>query len=190
LCALPSQRLRPGPSSNRHREIVCDDFPILHIDASCLFCAPHGNANLSTSRRRFRLKMNCHGFPKACDHKYLFDHRLDRFDHRLDRFDHCLSKRCSALGCVNTFADWSTFKSAAGTVPNSHSHSRACIKSNTHSYADSQPDTITKPSTCRNASPTFTPPQIALHPVRVIRVYADAGNVIETHEYKGDFCEF
>jgi hypothetical protein len=27
--------------------------------------------------------MNCHGFPKACDNKYLFDHRLDRFDHPL-----------------------------------------------------------------------------------------------------------
>src|SRR5262249_13817175 len=126
--------------------------------------------------------MNCRGFAKACDHKYLFDHRLDRFDHRLDRFDHCLSKRCSALGCINTLADWSTFKSAAGTVPNSHPHSRACIKSNTHSYPDSQPDTITPHSTWRNASPTFTPSQIALHPVRVIRVYDDAGNLIETHE--------
>ena len=167
-------------------KIVCNDFPIFHRDTSCLFCAPHGNANLSTSRRRFRLKMNCHGFPKACDHKYLFDHRLDRFDHRLDRFDHRLSKRCSALGCINTLANWfaaiqSTFKSAGGTVPNSHSHS-ACIKSNTGSYPDSDPDTITKPSTCRKASPTFTPPPIASHPVRVIRVYNAAGNVIETHE--------
>ena len=170
-------------------EIVSNDFPILHRDASCLFCAPHSNDFL-TSPRRFRLKMNCHGFPKACDHKYLFNHRLDRFDYRLDRFDHSLSKRCSALGCVNTFADWSTFKSASGTVPNSHPHSRACIKSNTHSYADSQPDTITKRSTCRNASPTFTPSQIALHPVRVIRVYNAAGNVIETHEHKGDFKEW
>ena len=77
----------------------------------------------------------------------------------------------ASLFCVNTLADWSTFKSAAGTVPNSHPHSRACIKSNTHSYADTQPHTITKRSTCRNASPTFTPSQIALHPVRVIRVY-------------------
>ena len=148
------------------------------------------HANFPASRRRFRLKMNCHGFPKACDHKYLFNHRLDRFDHRLDRFDHRLSKRCSALGCINTLADWSTFNSAAGTVPNSHPHSRACIKSNTHSYADSQPDTITKRSTCRNASPTFTPSQIALHPVRVIRVYNAAGNVIETHEHAGDFKEW
>ena len=144
--------------------------------------ALHREMIFLASRRRFRLRMNCHGFPKACDHKYLFDHRLDRFDHRLDRFDHPLSKRCSALGCINTLADWSTFKSAAGTVPNSHSHSRACIKSNTHSYADSQPDTITKRSTCRHASPTFTPSQIALHPVRVIRVYNADGNVIETHE--------
>jgi len=131
--------------------------------------------------------MNCHGFPKACDHKYLFDHRLDRFDHRLDRFDHRRSKRRSALGCINTLADWSTFSSTAGTVPNSHPHSRACIKSNTHSYADSEPDTITKPSTCRNPSQTFTPPQIALHPVQVIRVY---GNVIETQEHKGEFKEW
>jgi hypothetical protein len=169
-------------------EIVSDDFPILHR-ASCLFCTPHGNANFPASRRRFRIKMNCHGFAKACDHKYLFDHRLDRFDHRLDRFDHRHSKRCSALGCINTLADWSTFKSAAGTVPNSHPHSRACIKSNTPSYADYQPDTITKRSTCRNASPTFTPSQIALHPVRVIRVYDPAGDVIETHEHTGDFKE-
>jgi hypothetical protein len=129
--------------------------------------------------------MNCHGFPKACDHKYLFDHCLDRFDHRVDRFDHRLSKRCSALGCIDTLPDWSTFKSAAGTVPNSYPHSRACIKSNTHSYADSEPDTITRPSTCRNASPTFTPPQIALHPVQVIRVYDADGNLIETHEHAG-----
>jgi hypothetical protein len=131
--------------------------------------------------------MNCHGFPKAFDHKYLFDHRLDRFDHRLDRFDHRLSKRCSALGCINTLADWSTF-TAAGTVPNSDPHSRACIKSNTHSYADSELDTITKPSTCRNASPTFAPPQIALHPVRVIRVCDTAGS--ETYEHKGEFKEW
>ena len=136
------------------------------------------------------LRWTADGFPKACDPKYLFDRRLDRFDHHLDRFDYRLGKRCSALGCINTLADWSTFKSAAGTVPNSHPHSRACIKSNTHSYADSQPDTITKRSTCRNASPTFTPSQIALHPVRVIRVYNAAGNVIETHEHAGDFKEW
>src|SRR5262249_41105824 len=146
-----------------------------------------GNANFPASRRRFRLKMNCHGFPKACDHKYLFNRRLDRFDHRIDRFGHRLSERCSALGCINTLGDWSTFKSAAGTVPNSYPHSRACIKSNTHSYVDSEPDTITKSSTCRNASPTFTPPQIALHPVQVIRVCEEAGNVIESHDRAGDF---
>jgi hypothetical protein len=128
--------------------------------------------------------MSCHGFPKGCDNKYLFNHRLDRFNHRLDRFDHRLSEICSALGCINTLADWSTFKSAAGTVSDSHSYSRAYIKSNTDSYPDSEPDTITKRSTCRNASPTFTPSQIALHPVRVIRVYDDAGNVIETREHK------
>jgi hypothetical protein len=129
------------------------------------------------------------GFPKAYDHKYLSDHRLDRFDHRLNRFDYRLSKRCSALGCINTLADWSTFNSAAGTVGNSHPHSRACIESNTHSYADSEPDTITEPSTCRNASPTFAPPQIASHTVRAIRVYDDTGNVIGTHEHRGDFKE-
>jgi hypothetical protein len=134
--------------------------------------------------------MKCYGFAKACDHKYLFDHRLDRFDHRLDRFDHRRSKRYPALGCINTLADWSTFNSAAGTVPNSHPHSRACIKSNTHSYSDSQPDTITKRSTCQNASPTFTPSQIALHPVRVIRVYNASAAVIETLEHKGDFKEW
>ena len=125
------------------------------------------------------------GFPKACDHKYLSDHRLDRFDHHLDRFDYRLSERCSALGCINTLADWSTFNSAAGTVPSSHPHSRACIKSNTHSYADSESDTIIKPSTCRNASPTFTPPQIASHPVRAIRVYDDAGSVFATIRRRG-----
>ena len=141
-------------------------------------------ANFSASRRRFRLKMNCHGFPEARDHKYLFDHRLDRFDHRLDRFDHRRSKRCSALGCINTLADWSTF-TAAGTVPHSDPHSRACIKSNTYSYADSEPGTITKPSTCRNASPTSTPPQVASYPVRAIRVDDEAGNVIETHRHAG-----
>ena len=123
----------------------------------CLFCSPHGNANLFASRRRFWLKINCHGFPKACDHKYLFNRRLDRFDH-------CLSEICSALGRINTLADRSTFKPAAGTVSDSHSHShsRACIKSNTHSYPDSEPDTITKPSTCPSASPTSTPPPIAV----------------------------
>src|ERR1044072_4220558 len=86
-----------------------------------------------------------------------------RLDHRLDRFDYPFSKRCSALGCINTLADWSTFKSAAGTVPNSHSHSRACIKSNTDSYADSEPNTITKSATYASASPTSTPQPIA-HP--------------------------
>jgi len=136
------------------------------------------------------LRWTADGFPKACDHKYLSDHRLNRFGHRLDRFDYRPSKRCSALGCINSLADWSTFNPAAGTVPNAHPHSRACIKSNTHSYADSEPDTITKPSTCRNASPTFTPPQIASHPVPVIRVYDATGNVIETHEHKGDFKEW
>src|SRR5215813_10988299 len=37
------------------------------------------------------------------------------------------------------------------------------LKSNTHthSYADSEPDTITKPSTFASAPPTFTPPPIA-----------------------------
>jgi hypothetical protein len=139
------------------------------------------------SRLRFRFKMNCHGFPKTCDHKY-FDRRFDRFDYRFDRFKHHLSKGCSALGCINTLADWSIFKPAAGTIPNSHPHSRACIKSNTRSYADSEPDTITKSSTCRNA-PTLTPPPIALHPVRVLRIYDEASNVIETHEHKGDFKE-
>jgi len=147
------------------------------------------NANFPASRRHFRLKMNCHGFPEACDHKYLFDHRLDRFDHRPDRCGHRLSKRCPAPGCINTLADWSTF-TAAGTVPNSDPHSRACIKSNTHSYADSEPDTITKRSTCWNASPTFAPPQITLHPVQVIRVCDAAGNVIESHEQKGEFKEW
>jgi hypothetical protein len=171
-------------------ESVGDDFPTLHRDASCLFCTPLGNANFPASRRHFRLKMNCHGFPKACDHKYLFDRRLDRFDHRLDRFDHRLSKRCAALGCINTLADWSTFKSAAGTVPNSHPHSRACIESNTHSYTDSEPDTITKRPTCRNASPTFTPSPIALHQVRAIRLCDAAGNVIDTHEHNVDFKEW
>jgi len=133
------------------------------------------------------LRWTADGFPKACNHKYLSDHRLDRFDHRLDRFDYRLSKRCLALGCNNTLADRSTFNSAAATVPNSHPHSRACIKSNTHSYADSESDSITKPSTCRNASPAYTPPQIASHAVRPIRVYDDTGNVIQTHEHKGDF---
>jgi hypothetical protein len=136
------------------------------------------------------LRWTADGFPKACNHKYLSDHRLDRFDHRLDRFDYRLSKRCSALGCINTLADWSTFNSAAGTVRNSQPHSGACIKSNTHSYADCEPDAITEPSTCRNASPTFTPPQIALQPVRAIRVHDAARNVIQTHEPKGDFKEW
>jgi len=133
--------------------------------------------------------MNRHGFTKTCDHKYLFDHRPDRFGHRVNHFDHRFGKRCSTLGCINTLADWSTFKSAAGTVPKSHPHSRACIKSSTHSYGNSEPDTITKPSTCWNTPPTFTPPQIALHPVQVIRVYDPVGNVIEAHKHKGYFKE-
>ena len=50
--------------------------------------------------------MNCHGFPKACDHKYLFDHRLDRFDvsivlardaRRLDVLTHSLIGQPSSL---------------------------------------------------------------------------------------------
>src|SRR5215831_16884697 len=51
------------------------------------------------------------------------------------------------------------------------------------------PTPSTKRSPCRNASPTFTPTQIALHPVRVIRVYDAAGNVIETHSHVGEFKE-
>ena len=90
--------------------------------------------------------MNCHGFPEAYDRKHLFDHRLDRFDHRLDRCGLRLSKRCPAPGCTNTLANWSTF-TAVGTVPHSVPNSRACIKSNTHSYsyADPERNTITKP---------------------------------------------
>jgi hypothetical protein len=84
-------------------------------DSACF--ALHTATVFLASGRRFRLKMKCHGFPKACDHKYLFDHWFDRFDHCVDRFDHRLSKRCSALGCINTLADWSTFKSAAEQSP-------------------------------------------------------------------------
>ena len=149
---------------------------------STLICSSRKARNFPASGHRFRFKMNCHGFPKACDHKYLFDDRLDRFDHRLDRFDHRLSKRCSALGCINTLADRSTCNSLAGTVSDSYPHSRACLKSNTRSYADSESDAIAKPSTCRNASPAFTPPQIALRLAQVIRVYRATGNVIEPYK--------
>jgi hypothetical protein len=169
--------------------IVCDDFQCFtgtHRASFVLRAATIFSRHVAVSG----LRWTADGFSKAYDHKYLSDHRLDRFGHRLDRFDYRPSKRCSALGCINSLADWSTFNSAAGTVPNAHPHSRACIKSNTLSYADSEPDTITKPSTCRNASPTFTPPQIASHPVQVIRVYDAAGNVVETHEHKRDFKEW
>ena len=164
-------------------------FPSTHTSDDASFALDMGTTIFPASGRRFRRKVNCHGFPKACDHKYLFDHRLGRVDDRFDRSGRRLGKRCSALGCINTLADWSTFKSAAGTVPKSHRHSRTCIKSNTRSYTDSEPDLITNPPTCGNASPTLTPPQIASHPVRVIRVYDDADNVIETHEHTGDFKE-
>src|SRR5258708_27898104 len=90
---------------------------------------------------------------------------------------------------INSLADWSTFNSAAGTVPNAHPNSRSCIKSNTHNYADSEPDTITKPSTCRNASPTFTPPQITSHPVQVIRVSYEAAKLVDTLEHQVRFQE-
>src|SRR5215510_4330322 len=93
------------------------------IEGFCLFYFPHGN-DFFASSRCFRVKMNWHGFPKGCDNKYLFNHPLDRFNHRLDRSDYPRSEIRSALGCTNTLADWfaaiqSTFKSAAGTVPNS-----------------------------------------------------------------------
>ncbi len=114
------------------------------------------------------VRWTAHGFPKARDHERLFDHPVDRFNHRLDRYDDRLSEICSAFGCVNTLADWSTFKSDTGTVANSHSYNRACVKSNTHSYRDSDPDTVTNASTCANASPTSTSPSIVLHPVRLI----------------------
>jgi hypothetical protein len=156
------QRRDAAPTPTGFPEIVSDGFPILHRDASCLFCTPYGNANFPASRRRFRLKMNCHvgeGFPKVCDNKCL----VDRFDRRLDRSDHRLSEIRSALGCINRLAGcFAAFRSNAGTVPNSHSHSRAYIKRNTRSYPDSEPDTITKPSTYASASPTFTPPPIAI----------------------------
>ena len=131
-------------------------------DASCLFCTPYGNANFPASRRRFRFKMNCHvgeGFPKVRDNRCL----VDRFDGRLDRSDHRLSEIRSAVGCINRLAGcFAAFRATAGTVPNPHSHSRAYIKGNTRSYPDSEPDTITKPSTFASASPTFTPPPIAI----------------------------
>jgi hypothetical protein len=113
------------------------------------------------------VRLTAHGFPKARDNKRLFDHRVDRFNHRLDRYDHHLSEICSAFGSVNTLADWSTSESDTGTVANSHSYSRACIKSNTHSYRDSEPDTVTNRSTRANASPTSRSPSIVVHRVRL-----------------------
>ena len=135
------------------------------MDSVFLFSTPQQFYNVS---RRFWRKMNAHGFQKARDNKRLFDHRVDRFNHRLDRYDHHLSEICSAFGSVNTLADWSTFESDTGTVANSHSYSRACIKSNTHSYRDSEPDTITNRSTRANASPTSRSPPIVVHPARLI----------------------
>jgi hypothetical protein len=102
--------------------------------------------------------MNCHGLPKACDNKYLFDHRLDRLNYRLDHFDHRLSEICSALGCINTLADWSTFKSDTGTIPDTDSHRNACTEGNTRNYPDPKPDAVTKSSLYASASSHSSPP--------------------------------
>jgi hypothetical protein len=121
--------------------------------------ALHTETVFLASGRRFRLKMNCHGLPKARDNKYLFDHRLDRFNYRLDHFDHRLSEICSALGCINTLADWSTFKSDTGRIPDAHSHRNARTEGNTPNYPGV--DAVTKSSPHASASPTQTPPPIA-----------------------------
>ena len=137
---------------------------MLHRDASYFFCTPYGNANFPASRRRFRLKMNCHvgeGFPKVCDNKCL----VDRFDRRLDRSDYRLSEIRSALGCINRLAGCfaairSAFKAYTGTIPDAHSHNYAYTKGNTCSYPGV--DAVTKSSPHAGASPkAYTPPPIA-----------------------------
>jgi hypothetical protein len=132
---------------------------VLHTAGSASFVL-HAATIFSRHVAVSGLRWTADGFPKACDHKYLFNYCLDRFNHRLDRFDHCLSEICSALGRINTLADWSTFKPAAGTVSDSHSHSRACIKSHTRSYPDT--DAVSKCSAYAGApSDSSTPPPIA-----------------------------
>ncbi len=79
-------------------------------------------------------------------------------------FDHRPGEICFALGHANRRTDCvaaiqSTFKSDAGTIPDSNSHSFAYTKSNTHSYPE--PYAVTKSSPCASASPASTPSPIA-----------------------------
>jgi hypothetical protein len=78
-------------------------------------------------------------------------------------FDHRLGAICFALGRANRRRDcvaatYSTFKSHAGRISDSNSHSFAYTKGNTYSY--SKPYAVTNASSCGSASPASTPPPI------------------------------
>jgi hypothetical protein len=86
----------------------------------------------------------------ACDSDCCVDRCSSIVDHRLGGI-------YLALGSVNGFtgrfaAIRPTFKSDAGAIPDSDSHSRACTEGDTDSYTN--PDTVTKSSACASASPT------------------------------------
>src|SRR5215475_6774458 len=152
VSAPPTSRVHAclrSPTTQRSSRLS-SDFRCAAIWSLVIWRAD-GNDFLA-SRRRFRLKMNSHVFPKAGDNKCLFDHRLDRFNHRLDHLDHRRSEICSALGCINTLADWSTFKPDTGTIPDAHSHRNGGTEGNTCSY--SRVDAVTKSSPHASASTT------------------------------------
>jgi len=78
-------------------------------------------------------------------------------------FDHRPGEIRCAFGRANRRADrvaatWPTFKSDAGTISESNSHSFVCPKGNTRGYSD--PYAVTNSLRCTSASPASTPPPI------------------------------
>jgi hypothetical protein len=91
----------------------------------------------------------------VCDSNCCVDRHPGIFDHRLGEICFALGHANRRTGCVP--AIYSTFKSDAGTIPDSHSC--AYTKGNTHSYP--KPYAVTKSSAYASASPASTPPPIA-----------------------------
>ena len=92
----------------------------------------------------------------VCDSNCCVDRQPGIFDHRLGEICFALGRANRRTGCVA--ATYSTFKSDAGTIRDSNSHSFAYTKGNTHSYPKSY--AVTKSSPCASASPASTPPEI------------------------------
>src|SRR6187200_185962 len=92
----------------------------------------------------------------VCDSNCCVDRQPSIFHHRLGEICFALGRANRRTGGVT--ASWATFKSDAGTIPDSNSHSFAYTKSYTHSYPE--PYAVTKSSPCASASPASTPPPI------------------------------